>query len=174
MMKSSKSQPKFKIYATRRVIKRSKSENGGRQKSSNKFNSLMYLKPKSFPKVEKKKSIKRIRNLLDRNLKQAFEWNLSISERQESVRTEKLNRMILKLAENRKEDSEVIEDLNQSFSTISTKVCSRFDFQVANPNSSTIYIGDQKCILNYFNGSFLQRQLMIANYHVKKFVRNSQ
>ena len=134
MMKSSKSQPKFKIYATRRVIKRSKSENGGRQKSSNKFNSLMYLKPKSFPKVEKKKSIKRIRNLLDRNLKQAFESNLSISEKQESAKIEKLNRMILKLADNRKEDSEVVEDLNQSFSTISTRVCSRFEFQVANPN----------------------------------------
>ena len=50
MMKSSKSQPKFKIYATKRVIKRSKSENGGRQKSSIKFNSLMYLKPNSLPK----------------------------------------------------------------------------------------------------------------------------
>ena len=133
MMKSSKSQPKFKTYATKRVIKRSKSENNGRQKSSIKFNSLMYLKPNS-KKVEKKKSFKRIRNLLDRNLKQAFESNLSISEKQESVRIEKLNRMILKLAENRKEDSEVVEDLNQSFSTISTKVCSRFDFQAANPN----------------------------------------
>ena len=94
----------------------------------------MYLKPNSLPKVEKKKSIKRIRNLLDRNLKQAFESNLSISEKQESVRIEKLNRMIQKLAENRKEDSEVVEDLNQSFSTISTKVSSRFDFQAAKPN----------------------------------------
>ena len=103
---------------------------------------LMYLKPNSFPKVEKKKSIKRIRNLLDRNLKQAFESNLSISEKQKSARTEKLNRMILKLAENRKEDSEVLEDLNQSFSTISTTVCSRLDFQVANPNYCTIFIGD--------------------------------
>ena len=26
----------------------------------------------------------------------------------------------------------------------------------------------------HFSGSFLQRQLMIANYHVKKFVRKSQ
>ena len=141
-MKSSKLQPKFKIYASKRVIKRSKSENGGRQKSTIKFNSLMYLKPNSFPKVEKKKSIKRIRNLLDRNLKQAFESNLSISEKQKSARTEKLNRMILKLAENRKEDSEVLEDLNQSFSTISTTVCSRLDFQVANLNYCTIFIGD--------------------------------
>jgi hypothetical protein len=83
----------------------------------------MYLKPNSLPKVEKKKSIKRIRNLLDRNLKQAFESNLSLSEKQESARIEKLNRMILKLAQNLKEGSEVVEDLSQIFSTISTKVC---------------------------------------------------
>ena len=130
MMKSSKSQPKFKIYGTKKYSRSYSNEETGKnlRKTAIKFNSLMYLKPNSFSKVEKKKSIKRTRNLLDRNLKQAFESNLSLSESQESARIEKLNRMILKLTENQKEDSEVIEDLNQSFSTVSTRVSSVLEF----------------------------------------------
>ena len=83
--------------------------------------------------------------------KQTFESNLSLSGKQESARIEKLNRMILKLAENRKEDSEVIEDLNQSFTTISTRVSSRLEFQVHIQTKKKFTTGRKYILTLYFH-----------------------